>query len=129
MTMPITKSTTNIEIIDRDHVRIAGQQVPVSWCEAGADVSVDDIAAVSDAADANWSRQEILDLACHAMTRMDEAFTRAYDIATPEGDFVDGWHVFETIRVADDAAANAYAEKHYAGQDWYVLHDGENING
>jgi len=36
----------------------------------------------------------------------------------------------ESIRVTDDAAANAYAEQHYADREWYVLDsDGQNING
>ena len=40
------------------------------------------------------------------------------------------WDLGETFIAADDAAANAYAEAHYPGQEWYVLDaDGENING
>jgi hypothetical protein len=40
-----------------------------------------------------------------------------------------GWDVVETFTAADDAAANAYAEQHYADREWYVLDaDGENIN-
>lgn len=124
--MPITKSTTSVEIVDHNHVSVAGQSVPVVWDEAGAHINVDDIAAIRDAADANWWRGEMADIAYHAESLMDEAFTKAYDIAVPDGD---GWHVFETIRVADDAAANAYAEKHYSNYEWYVLRDGKDING
>jgi len=40
------------------------------------------------------------------------------------------WEVVETFLAAGDAAANAYAEQHYSGTDWYVLNaDGRNING
>lgn len=36
----------------------------------------------------------------------------------------------ETFTADDDDAANAYAEQHYAGQEWYVIDDaGRNING
>jgi hypothetical protein len=35
----------------------------------------------------------------------------------------------EEFAAADDAAANAYAEEHYAGKEWYVLDaNGNNIN-
>jgi hypothetical protein len=38
--------------------------------------------------------------------------------------------VVETFRATDNAAANAYAEEHYSGDEWYVLDDaGRNING
>ena len=40
------------------------------------------------------------------------------------------WEIIKTFRAADDAAANAYAEQHYADREWYVLDaNGENING
>jgi hypothetical protein len=40
------------------------------------------------------------------------------------------WDVVKTFRATDNAAANAYAEEHYSGDEWYVLDDaGRNING
>jgi hypothetical protein len=79
---------------------------------------------------ANLSREEIDQLAYHAETRMDETYSKAYEIGIFEGFNGDQWHVLESIRVADDAAANAYAEQRYADREWYVLDaNGENING
>jgi hypothetical protein len=50
-----------------------------------------------------------------------------YQVAFVNGS--DGsFDVVETFDAADDEAANAYANEHYAGQDWYVLRNGENIN-
>jgi len=39
------------------------------------------------------------------------------------------WDVMESFVTASDDDANAYAEAHYWGQEWYVLRDGINING
>ena len=40
------------------------------------------------------------------------------------------WDRFRTFTAENDDAANAYAEEHYAGRDWYVLDArGRNING
>jgi hypothetical protein len=48
------------------------------------------------------------------------AFVRA------DGEF----DVVDRFMAVDDAAANAYAEQHYADREWYVLDaDGQNING
>jgi hypothetical protein len=61
---------------------------------------------------------------------MDETYSKAYEIGIFEGFNADQWHVLESIRATDGAAANAYAEQHYADREWYVLDaDGENING
>ena len=38
------------------------------------------------------------------------------------------WDIVETFAAADDIAAEAYAEKNYTGQGWYVLCEGKNIN-
>jgi hypothetical protein len=41
-----------------------------------------------------------------------------------------GWEVVEEFPAANNDAANAYAEEHYAGREWYVIDaDGNNING
>jgi hypothetical protein len=40
------------------------------------------------------------------------------------------WDVVDTFTATDDAAANAYAEATYFGDEWYVLDNtGRNING
>jgi hypothetical protein len=40
------------------------------------------------------------------------------------------WDIVETFEAEDDAAAEAYAEEEYDGQDWWVLNSKrENING
>jgi hypothetical protein len=52
-----------------------------------------------------------------------------YRIAFVEGGTGD-WDVVETFTAPNDDAANAYAEEHYADQEWYVINAaGENING
>ncbi len=54
-------------------------------------------------------------------------YEHEYQIAfvMESGDF----DIVETFAAIDDDAANRYAGKHYAGQEWYVLHHGDNING
>ena len=49
-----------------------------------------------------------------------------YDIAfvCDDGSF----DVVDNVHAATDDEANDYAEAEYAGQDWYVLLDGRNIN-
>lgn len=40
------------------------------------------------------------------------------------------WDVVDRFMAVDDDAANAYAEEHYDGDEWYVLDPtGRNING
>lgn len=40
------------------------------------------------------------------------------------------WDVVDRFFALDDAAANAYAERHYDGDEWYVLDaNNRNING
>jgi len=118
----LTIRNTNVETIDRNYVNVGGHQITCSWD--------DELRAVRLAGHANWSDQEIADLAYHAETRMQETYTRAYEIVIYEGFNMDTVHVLESIRAADDAAANAYAEANYNDHEWFVLNDkGENING
>lgn len=54
---------------------------------------------------------------------------REYRIAFVDGS-TGGFDVVETFTASCDDEANAYAETHYANQDWYVLDSsGRNING
>jgi hypothetical protein len=123
----MTIRNTNIDTSTRDSVNVGGHEVRATWDANGAHINLDDLRAIREAGDANWSDEEIADLAYHCEVRLDEAYSKAYEIAIPEGD---GWHVLEGIRVADDEAANAYAEQHYPNHEWYVLDaDGNNING
>ena len=125
----LTKNNTNIETISRNHVNIGGQQIPCDWDADGAHVNHDDLRFVRTAGLANWSDEEIAALAYHAETRMDETYTKAYDIVVYEGFDKDIIRVLDSIRMDNDAAANAYAGQHYADQEWYVLDaDGQNIN-
>lgn len=40
------------------------------------------------------------------------------------------WDIVDSFAAANDAGANAYAEQHYTGDEWYVLDaTGRNING
>jgi hypothetical protein len=57
-----------------------------------------------------------------------EASLRDYRIAYQLTD--GGWDIVDTFRALDDSDANAYAEQHYAGDEWYVLDaNNRNING
>jgi len=60
--------------------------------------------------------------------RVEELQAREYRIALAKAD--GSWDVIEAFEVADDAAANAYAEEHHADVEWYVIDaEGRNING
>lgn len=125
----LTKSTTNVETLDRNHVSVGGHQVSCRWNSYGATVSIDELQSIVNAGHANWSREEIGDIAYHCEVRMEETYSKAYDIVIYEGYNQDQIHVLESIRVADDAAANAYAEQNHDEHEWYVLDaDGNNIN-
>lgn len=39
------------------------------------------------------------------------------------------FEIVESFEATSDAEANSYAETHYPDDDWYVLRDGDNING
>ena len=53
---------------------------------------------------------------------------REYRIAYAMGN--GEWDVVDSFMAVDDAGANAYAEQHYTGDEWYVLDaTGRNING
>lgn len=126
----LTKNNTDIETISRNHVSVGGQQIPCTWDAHGSHVNHDDLRRARTAGLANWSDEEIADLAYHAETRMNETYTKAYDIVVYEGFNQDIIRVLDSIRMDNDAAANAYAEQHYADQEWYVIDaNGDNING
>jgi hypothetical protein len=125
-----TIRTVNIETSSRDICNVCGHEVRCTWDGAGARANLDDLRAIRDAGHANWSDEEIGDIAYHVEARMDETYTKSYRIVIRDGDYSDGWHELDAIRAADDAAANEYAEKHFAVEEWYVLdEDGNNING
>jgi hypothetical protein len=126
----LTIRNANVETISREAVNIGGHQIAVSWDASGAHVDREALVELCRSDLANLSREEIDQLAYHAETRMDETYSKAYEIGIFEGFNADQWHVLESIRATDDAAANAYAEQHYADREWYVLDaDGQNING
>ena len=123
-------STVNIETVSKDICNVCGHEVRCTWDDNGAHANLDDLRAIRDAGHANWSNQEIADIAYHVEVRMNETYTSEYLIAIPEGENSDKWHVLETIRAIDDQAANAYAEQHYQEHEWYVLNAaGKNVNG
>jgi len=123
----LTIRNSEIRTINRDVVDIGGHEVAATWDANGAHIDGQQLRAIREAGDANWSDEEISDLVYHIETRLDETYTKAYSICVPDGD---GWHELDSIRVSDDAAANAYAEANYADREWYVLDsDGQNING
>ena len=126
----LTKSTTTIETIDSNAVNIGGHEVACTWDANGAHVKTESLKAIADAGHANWSVEEMSDIAYNAEVLLDQTYSKAYDIVTYEGFNKDRIHVLESIRMTDNAAANAYANERYAGQEWYVLDaNGDNING
>ncbi len=126
----LTKTTTSVQTIDRNHVNIGGHEVACTWDANGAHISIDSLQSIKDAGHANWICDEMCDIAWHAESLMDQAYTKAYDIVIYEGCNNDQIHVLDSIRVDNDAAANAYADDHYADHEWYILDaEGNNING
>jgi len=127
----LTYRDTEVRVIDRDTVAIEGkgvaEEVRCKWDANGASIEFESLQQLKYTLDANWSDDQIGDLAYHAANLLNEQYTKGYEIAVPDGD---GWHILDSIRVADDAAANAYAEQNHADQEWYVLNaNGDNING
>ena len=126
----LTYRTTNVETIDHDNVSIGGHAIRCTWDSTGCHVDQSQLRALRDSGVANWSDEEIGDIAYHAELRMNDTYTKAYDIVVYEGYNQDEVHVLESIRAIDDAAANAYATANHEESDWYVLDaSGNNING
>jgi hypothetical protein len=123
----LTIRNTEFEAVSRDAVNVSGHEVAATWDANGAHVDHQQLRAIRDAGNANWSDEEIFGLAYNIEVRLDETYTKAYRIVVADGE---GWHELDAIRVVNNAAANAYAEQHYADREWYVLDaDGQNING
>ena len=123
----LTIRNTEIETISRDAVNVGGHEVSATWDANGAHVDQGQLRAIRDAGNANWSDEEIADIAYSIEVRLDETYTKPYRIVVADGN---RWHELDAIRATDDAAANAYAEHKYADREWYVLDaNGENING
>jgi hypothetical protein len=127
----MTTTIRNVEITieDENHICVEfdGQRhsVAVTWDSVGAHVSLDSLRAVN----ASWDDTQLADLAYHGEAQLDDYYTREYRIVVPEGEYTEGYAILETIRAANDDAANDYAEQHHADADWYVLDaDGNNIN-
>jgi hypothetical protein len=126
----LTIRNANVETISRDAVNIGGHEIPVSWDHNGAHLNRLTILELRREGLTNLSNNEIEDLAYHAETRLNETYSKAYEIGIFEGYNRDQWHSLASIRAVDDAAANAYAEQHYPEHEWYVLDaNGRNING
>lgn len=130
----LTYRNTTLRIISRDTVAVEGngvaEDVRCTWDANGARLDPESLRRLKPLLKASWSDDEMGELAYHAETLLDQAYTKAYDIVIYEGFNQDRIHVLESIRVDDDAAANAYAEQHYSDQEWYVLDStGRDING
>jgi hypothetical protein len=126
----LTIRNSEITTINRDAVNVGGHEIPATWDQGGATINRAALVDLRRQGLANWSNDEIEDLAYHAETRLNEAYTKAYEIGVYEGFNADKWHVLASIRVANDAEANAYAEQHFSEHEWFILDSkGENING
>ena len=127
----LTYRTTEITTIGPNTLNVSGNEVACSWSEDGSPcVSLDCLRAIRDAGQANWSDEEIADLAYQAEVRMLEAYTKTYSIGIYEGYNLDQWVLLDSIRAENDDAANAYAEANFDEYEWYILDaDGNNING
>jgi hypothetical protein len=72
------------------------------------------------------SRVKNLDAA--SIRQVDPVEDREYRIAYPMAD--GEWDIVDRFAAENDTAANAYAEEHYDGDEWFVLDaTGRNING
>lgn len=127
----LTYRNTEITTIDQNTLNVSGSEVACTWSDDGSPcVSLDALRAIRDAGQANWSDEEIADLAYKCEVRMLETYTRPYRIGIYEGYNMDQWVLLDSIRAADDDAANAYAEANFSEYEWYILDaDGNNING
>ena len=127
----LTYRTTEIETIDRNTLNVSGNEVACSWSDDGSPcVSLDALRAIRDAGHANWSDEEISDLAYHAENLMLQTYTKLYSIGINEGYNQDQWVLLDSIRVENDDQANAYAEANFSEYEWYIRDaDGNNING
>lgn len=127
----LTIRNTEIETISRDLLNVGGHEVRCVWNDDGSpSVATVQFQAIRDQGHANWSDDEIADLAYKAEVRMLETYTKPYKIGIYEGYNQDQFFELDSIRAADDDAANAYAEANFQGKDWYVLDaNGNNING
>lgn len=124
----LTIRNTTCEPISRELAQIGGHEIRITWGEAGPVVDQSQLRSIRDAGGANWSNEEIDDLAIHCESLMAAAYERLYRIAYPMAD--GGWDVVDTFPAIDDAAANAHAAATYTGDEWFVLDDqGRNING
>jgi hypothetical protein len=123
----LTRHNATIEAIDRDTVAVGGHEIKCKWGIDGATVCRDGLQHLRDSGVANWSDEEMADIAYNAEVRMGEAFERTYRIAymiETTGDF----EVTDEFRAVDDDTANAYAEANCEGE-WYVIDDKNcNIN-
>jgi hypothetical protein len=127
----LTYRNTEITTIDKNTLNVSGNEVTCTWSDDGSPcVAADQLRSLRDAALANWSDEEIADLAYKAEARMLEAYTRAYIIGVCEGYNQDQWVILDSIRVENDDQANAYAEANFSEYEWYIRDaDGNNING
>lgn len=70
--------------------------------------------------------QAVADAIADAAAMDDEAGRYSLAFAKEDG----SWDIVQTFMAGGDDEANGWAEKHYAGQEWYVLDaNGRNING
>jgi hypothetical protein len=76
----------------------------------------------------HWNGLELAELEDSTFFRfVANVVTREYQIAFQAAD--GNWDIVKNFEACRDEAANRYAETAYPGTDWYVLRDGQNING
>ena len=92
----LTIRNTNVEAINRDIVNVGGHEIRCTWNADGCTADRDQLRAIRDAGDANWSDEEIGAIAYHAETMMQEAFevTAKHEVRVPEGT---GWYVYRNM--------------------------------
>lgn len=126
----LTKSNCEVTIISRDAIGVGGHEISASWDANGCLVSRSELKALCQNNLANWSDEEIGDIAYFGECELEKAFAKHYEIGLWDGYNKDVWVSLEHICVANNDAANAYAEAEYVGKEWVVLDaSGQNING
>lgn len=107
--------------------KLTRQQIETLQAEAGAAGDVAMVRICERAIDGHpLALQSVADAIAEAKA-MDDS-DKSYSLAFVKAD--GSWDIVQTFSASDNDAAKSWADRHYAGQDWYVLDsDGRNING
>lgn len=121
----LTIRNTEVRVVNEHTVDVGGHVVRQT---GDGGVEIDDLREIKSGGFANWSEEEIADIAYVCGVKIAATWPK-YHIAYVDGS--DGsFDIVQSFTAKDDDAANRYAEAHYSGTEWYVLDSKKhNING